>query len=286
MTIRLPLDAQHRDLFRDQGFLGPLTLMSPEEMATLRVELEEVLRAPGRAPAPDAEQSRGRLADLMAPRNGGSPVPYVESRHLDAPAVHRLCTHPALLSAARSLYGADLLLWRSTLISKAPGGPDFQWHQDWGGVFAPGDEYGLEPPLSFTFWIAISEVSEENGCLRFVPGTRAVLPAAPGAGRRATLLADGNAVDPSVPVPVPLRPGQCVVFTDRALHASGPNLSGAERIGLAVRLTVPAVRVRPHFPGHAVQLVSGRDTAGLNTLADAPVTTRVKTNLTEHVDQS
>ncbi|WHM37880.1 phytanoyl-CoA dioxygenase family protein [Streptomyces sp. BPTC-684] len=270
MTIRLPLDERNRDLFRDQGFLGPLTLMTPEEMAALRAELEAVLRTPGRAPSPDAEQSRGRLADLMAPRNGGSPVPYVESRHLDSPAVHRLCTHPALLSAARSLYGEDLVLWRSTFIAKAPGGPDFRWHQDWGGVFAPGDEYGLEPPLAFTFWIAISEVSEDNGCLRFIPRTRAVLPAAPGSGRRATLLVDDGAVDASGAVAVPLRPGQCVAFTDRALHASGPNLSGAERLGLAVRFTVPAVRVRPHFPGHAVQLVSGRDTANLNTLAAAP----------------
>ncbi|MFI9275835.1 phytanoyl-CoA dioxygenase family protein [Kitasatospora sp. NPDC052896] len=272
MTIHQPLDAQQRDLFRDQGFLGPLTLMTPAEMAGLRVELDAVLETPGLAPAPDAEQSRGRLADLMAPRQGGSPVPYVESRHLDAPAVHRLCTHPALLALARSLYGEDLLLWRSTFIVKASEGPAFGWHQDWGGVFAPGEAYGLEPPLAFTFWIAISEVPEESGCLQFVPGAGAVLPAAPsGAGRRATLLVGDDAVDTASAVAVPLRPGQCVVFTDRALHASGPNVSGAERIGLAVRFTVPAVRVRPHFPGHAVVLASGRDTAGLNALATPPV---------------
>jgi non-heme Fe2+,alpha-ketoglutarate-dependent halogenase len=225
------------------------------------------LRTPGLAPAPPAELVAGRLAALVDSGPGTSPVPYIESRHLDSPVVHRLCTHPALLSAARALYGQDLLLWRSTFIAKADGGPAFQWHQDWGGVFTPGDEYGLEPPLHFTFWIAISDVPEDSGCLQFVPGTRAVLPARPqGDGSRATLLIDDEAVDSSKAVAMPLRPGQCAVFTDRALHASGPNTSGNQRLGLAVRLTVPSVKVRPHFPQHACVVVSGEDRAGLNSL--------------------
>ncbi|MEW1911915.1 phytanoyl-CoA dioxygenase family protein [Kitasatospora sp. NPDC085895] len=266
------LTQQQRDSYREQGFLGPLTLMSVAEMEALRPELAAVLDTPGRAPAPAAEQVEGRLAGLVAGRSGGeSPVPYMESRHLDSPAVHRLITHPALLAAARALYGEDLLVWRSTFIAKASGGPEFQWHQDWGGVYAPGEEYGLEPPLHFTFWIAVSDVTEDSGCLRFVPGTRAVLPARPsGPGRRATLLVPPEHVDESRAVSLPLRPGQCAVFTDRALHASGVNTSGTERLALAVRMTVPAVKVRPHFPGHACTLVSGQDRAGLNRLAEPP----------------
>ncbi|MGF1430812.1 phytanoyl-CoA dioxygenase family protein [Kitasatospora sp. LaBMicrA B282] len=255
--------------YREQGFLGPITLMSVEEMAALRPALEEVLATPGRAPAPPVEQVQGRLANLVAGRGGASPVPFIESRHLDSALVQRLCSHPVLLAAARQLYGEDLLLWRSTFIAKADGGPEFQWHQDWGGVYAPGEEYGLEPPLHFSFWIAISDVTEESGCVRFIPGTRAVLPAQPvGPGKRATLLIPREQVDEERAVSMPLRPGQCVVFTDRALHASGLNTSGADRLGLAVRLTLPAVKVRPHFPGHACVVVSGADRAGLNTLAE------------------
>lgn len=270
-THDLPNTEQLRR-FRTDGFLGPIDLMSPAEMAELRPQIDEVLTTPGRAPAPSAEQSQGRLSSLVAQREGGSPVPFIECRHLDSPIVHRLCTHPRLLAVARALYGDDLLLWRSTFIAKASGGPEFRWHQDWGGVHAPGDEYGLEPPLLFTFWIALSEVTEENGCLQFVPGTRAVLPARPSnAGARATLLVEDDVADASKARPVPLRPGQFVVFTDRALHASGPNTSGAERLGLAVRFTLPAVAVRGHFPGHACMVASGTDRVGLNTLVAPPV---------------
>jgi non-heme Fe2+,alpha-ketoglutarate-dependent halogenase len=267
MSDSVLTEQQRRD-FREQGFIGPVTLMSVEEMEALRPALTEVLASPGLAPAPAAEQVAGRLASLVDAGPGDSPVPYIESRHLDSTVVHRLCTHPSLLSAARSLYGEDLLLWRSTFIAKADGGPEFQWHQDWGGVYAPGEEYGLEPPMHFTFWIAISDVTEDSGCLQFIPGTRAVLTARPdGSGQRATLLVDDEKVDRSKAVGVPLRPGQCAIFTDRALHASGVNASGAQRLGLAVRLTVPSVKVRPHFPRHACVVVSGEDRAGLNTLA-------------------
>jgi non-heme Fe2+,alpha-ketoglutarate-dependent halogenase len=262
---------QDRDLFRDQQFLGPIDLMPPERMAELGPRLLRALESPGRAPAPTAEQSAGRLSTMVKSRTGGSPVPFIECRHLDNRDVYDLCTTPELLRIARALYGEDLLLWRSTFIEKAAGGPDYRWHQDWGGVYGQGDEYGLEPPLLFTFWIAISEANEENGCLRFVPGVRGVLPAEPAApGPRATMLIPDGAVDESSAVSVMLRPGQCVVFTDRAVHSSGPNSLDAPRLGVAVRLTLPAVRVRPHFAGHACMLVSGKDSAGLNTLAPVP----------------
>jgi hypothetical protein len=262
-----------RDRFKADGFLGPIDLLDADETSRTRVELERVLRTTGVAPSPDPAMSAGRLAEMLDTPSGGSPVPFIECRHLDSPAVHRLCTHPTLLAVARALYGDDLLLWRSTFLHKAAGGAEFRWHQDWGGVFGPSEsEYGLEPPLSFSFWIALSDVSRDNGCLRFVPGVRRVLRSTPaGPGPRATLLVDESEVDEARAVDMPLRAGQCVVFTDRALHASGANTSGTPRLGLAVRMTVPAVRVRPHFPGHSCVLVSGRDAAGLNTTTQPPV---------------
>ncbi|MFD0530482.1 hypothetical protein ACFQ1I_33440 [Kitasatospora arboriphila] len=59
------LTQQQRDSYREQGFLGPLTLMSVAEMEALRPELAAVLDSPGRAPAPAAEQVEGRLANLV-----------------------------------------------------------------------------------------------------------------------------------------------------------------------------------------------------------------------------
>lgn len=262
------LSAPERDQFRTDGFLGPIDLMPAKEMADVLAGLDEVLQTAGPAPAPP--DSSGRLASMLPSDSGASPVPFIECRHLDSPEVYRLCTNPVLLGVARELYGEDLLLWRSTFIHKGEGGPEFRWHQDWGGVFGQyEDQYGLEPPLSFSFWIALTEATEDNGCLRFVPGVRRVLrPVPAGDGPRATLLVDESEVDEDRAVSMPLRPGQCVLFTDRALHASSANRTDSPRRALAVRLTVPAVKVRPHFPDHACVLVSGRDTAGLNTLVE------------------
>lgn len=263
------ISGDQRDRFRDEGFLGPIDLMSPEEMDRTLFTLDQVLAAPGRAP--QSADTSGRLAALVADRSGG-PVPYVECRHLDSPAVFQLATHPLLLAAARTLYGEDLVLWRSTFIEKGAGGPRFHWHQDWGGVFGPYEDcYGLEPPLSFTFWIALTEATEANGCLWFVPGVRRVLRQVPASdGPNATLLAAAEDVAAADAVPVRLRPGQCVVFTDRALHGSPENTTDTPRRGLAVRFTLPSVRVRSHFSGHACVLISGRDTVGLNTMVEAP----------------
>jgi hypothetical protein len=263
--------AADRDVFRQQQVLGPITLMEPHEMALLRPRLEDVLGRPGFAPAPSHEASAGRLSSLLASRNGGSPVPYVECRHLDSRTVYDLCTHPVLLECARSLYGEDLLLWRSTFLEKAAGGPEFRWHQDWGGVFAADEPYGLEPPLLFTFWIAISEATEDNGCLEFIPGLGHVIPGVRASGEaRATLLIPESELDTSRAVSMPLRPGQCVVFSDRAVHSSKSNRADLPRLGLSARFTLPAVQVRPHFAGHACVLASGRDTVGLNTLVPPP----------------
>jgi ectoine hydroxylase-related dioxygenase (phytanoyl-CoA dioxygenase family) len=260
-----------RDKYRDQQFLGPIELMSAEQMVMLRPQLERVLASPGLAPAPSAAQAAGRLSTLVAGRAGQSPVPFIECRHLDSRAVYDLCANPRLIGIARALYGDDLLLWRSTFIEKAAGGPVYRWHQDWGGVYGPGDEYGVEPPMLFTAWIAISAATEDNGCLRFVPGIRRVIPAEPAApGPRATMLIPDGMIDESRAVAVPLLPGQCVVFTDRAVHTSGRNTEGEPRLGIAVRFTLPAVRVRPHFPGHACVLVSGRDSVGVNSLVSPP----------------
>lgn len=269
----MALSDDERTRFRADGFLGPIDLLPPEEMARLRADLEPVLRVPGRAPAPAESESSGRLAAMLPTQAGASPVPFIECRHLDSASVYRLCTHPVLLDVARDLYGEDLVLWRSTFIQKGESGPAFQWHQDWGGVFGQyEDQYGLEPPLSFSFWIALTEANEDNGCLRFVPGARRVLRQVPAStGPRATLLVDKEDVDESKAVVMALRPGQCVVFTDRALHASGVNRTDTVRMALAVRFTVPSVQVRPHFPGHACVLVSGRDTVGLNRMAEPAV---------------
>jgi non-haem Fe2+, alpha-ketoglutarate-dependent halogenase len=252
------------------GYAAPLLIIPEDRARATLTAVREVMTRPGIAPAPGKEQSKGRLAALVG-QGEASPVPFIECRHLDSRVIYDLCTAAPVLDFARGILGEDLLLWRSTIISKPTGGPAFRWHQDYGGVFGPREPYGLEPPLHLTVWLALTPVTVANGCLRFVPGAHHVLPSEPsGSGPRATLLTRPEFVDESNAIDVRLAPGEAAVFGDRALHASRPNTTDESRIALAIRLTIPQVRVRSHFLAHRNMLVSGRDSLGANPMAQQP----------------
>src|SRR5690242_4725827 len=93
--------------FMNEGYLGPFTLCSPEEMAVLRGRIErEVLTDPGPS---------------------GNPV---QSRHLDRRVVYDICSHPAIVDRMAAIFGPDLVLWRSNFFTKEPGAREIPWHQD------------------------------------------------------------------------------------------------------------------------------------------------------------
>ena len=98
-------------------------------------------------------------------------------------------------------------------------------------------------------WIAITDSTPEMGCVQVIPGShRKVLPHVP-LGRDDELpsnfvnAADPTAYSASEAVAVPMRAGQAMLFNERTLHHSRPNTTSRRRIGLAVRVIPPLVRV-------------------------------------------
>jgi non-haem Fe2+, alpha-ketoglutarate-dependent halogenase len=266
-SLEYSLTEEQISLYREQGFLGPLTLCSSEEMTGICEKILKVMETVGIVP--DTQQG-GRLASLLS-KNGRIPTPYIECRHLDSRVVYDLCTHPLILHKAISIYGPDLTIWRSTLIDKFPGSPEFRWHQDYGGVYSRGNEYGLEPPLHFTAYIALTDMTVENGCLSLIPGIKAVLPSIPASSDlNSTQIVAPDCIDSKKAINMELKAGEFCLFTDRALHYSYPNNSTSHRRALVVRLTLPIVKVRPHFKGHKVVLVSGKDSLGINPIGGPP----------------
>ncbi|MGI9413187.1 MAG: phytanoyl-CoA dioxygenase family protein, partial [Hyphomicrobiales bacterium] len=142
------------------------------------------------------------------------------------------------------------------------------WHQDltyWG--LGETDE-------EVTAWLALSDVTPESGCMRFVPGSHKnrIVP-------HEDTFADNNLlsrgqeiavdVDEDAAVDVVLKPGQLSLHHGRMFHASGPNRSDDRRIGVAIRYITPAVEqhVSPH---DYAMLVRGRDDHGHFRLIDGP----------------
>lgn len=268
MSIEASFDVE---TYRRDGYVGPLRLFPADDMPEIERSVRSVLATTGIAPPRSPEQEAGRLAEKLGEGGIQSVVPYIECRHLDSRAVYEISTNSVIIDLVSSILGPDILLWRSTFIAKPAGVGEFSWHQDYGGVYSVGTEYGLEPPLHVSIWLAVTKASKENGCLRFVPRTRAVLPTVISDGVSATPLLDVKTVDEGSTINMELEPGQFVIFSDRVVHSSWPNTSGSDRLGLALRFTAPFVKVRPHFRGHRPVLVSGVDQTGTNDLAPTPI---------------
>jgi hypothetical protein len=74
-------------------------------------------------------------------------------------------------------------------------------------------------------------------------------------------------VDESKKVALVLKPGQFFLFNERVLHHSNPNRTDQNRLGLAIRVTVPIAKVSEPFP---CILLRGEDRMGFNRYVEAP----------------
>lgn len=230
--------------FHVDGYLGPFKLCTPEEMAGRRSAIEKALSTDS----------------TFAWRE--------QSRHLDVPAVFELCSHPEIVARMAGLYGPDLVLWRSNFFVKNPGDKAIPWHQD-------RNYWPIEPPVNITAWIAIDEARVENSCIQLLPGShRKVVPHVKATDDMGfEEMADPAYVDTSQAVSMELKPGEFFLFNERLVHYSAPNTSEHRRMGLAVRVTIPIVKVDHEalFEGHKVILLKGRDTMGFNRVGTPPV---------------
>ena len=231
--------------FRENGYLAPVPVLSPSEVAVARVHLDSLMR---------------RTGELGDPAARYKP-------HLYAKWVSDLIHHPRVLDAVEDLIGPNLLVWRSIFFFKKGRSTGFvDWHQD--SVY-----WRLDSEDVVTAWIALTESKVENGCLRVVPGSH-LRPEVPHAIRftQNNLLVRGQSAAAEVPEDetrcVELRPGEMSLHHVRMLHGSGANASGVDRVGLAIRYLSP--RVRRAGWRQSATLVRGENTPGNFTLEPEP----------------
>lgn len=214
--------------FHERGYLGPFELRSPSEMAEIRRELEtDVLESTGPwtpADFPDFVVD----TPMMDPKH--------VDRHVDSELVAELCLDPAVTDRLESLLGPDLLLYQSQFLFKHPDGTQVAPHQDSTPM--------LKPPLALSVWVALTDVTEDNGCLEVYPGTNGkFVPHVP--IEEEDLLFE-NRVDPEYAdldesEHLELDAGEFVIFANTLVHASGANATDERRLGLSLRVTPPFV---------------------------------------------
>ena len=143
------ISPQQLERYHQDGILFPLEVLTEVEVQSFRSALEEF------------EQT------FFA-----GPQKRISNLHLFFPWAFHLATHPRLLDTVEAILGDDILIDGTLVFGKLPHNPSYAtWHQD--SLYSG---WHLTPSVSA--WIALSDSTAENGCMRAIPGThmQGVLP--------------------------------------------------------------------------------------------------------------
>ena len=227
-------DAQ-KEMFRQSGYICPLTAIDAGTSARILAQLESFEAAHG---------GFGQLLRFKA--------------HLRLAALMELATHPRILDAVEDLIGPDILLFTSTLWPKNAGdGRYVSWHQD-------SAYFGFDRHEEVTAWVALTPSHAGNGCVRVMPGSHL----GPEYRHEETFARDNllirgqtiHGLDEAKAVNLELEPGQFSLHQERTVHGSQPNTSRSRRIGYAL-FYIPT-HVGSTLGRRAALLVRGKDEYG------------------------
>lgn len=233
---RILSEEQVREHDRD-GVVFPITALNPGETSYYLGQFQQLSEALG-----------GRLNSIQ-----------MRHLHLCHSWAYDLATHPRVLDAVEDVLGPNILLHSTTMFSKYPRDGTFvSWHQD-------GYYIGLSSLRFTSAWIALSDSSLDNGCIRVVRGShREGMVDHTSNAKSPYNLLDGlevsREVDEAQADDVVLAPGEMSFHHVAIVHGSNPNYSDRPRIGFAVRYFAPDVAQRlDHYP---VVVARGEDTHG------------------------
>ena len=236
--------------YQRDGFLFPVPCLTAEEVAHYRGCLEAFEQAQG--------DTFGKLPGLVRSKS-----------HLLFTWMDELVRHPRVLDAVESLIGPNILIYHLTSWLKEPNEPSHvSWHQD-------GTYFGLEPYEQITAWIALTDATEDMGCVKIVPGSQAIgqrphkdVPA-PG-----NLLSRGQTIDHKLDytkyITMPLKSGDISLHHTHIVHSSDPNRTDRRRIGIGVSYIPTRCRL-VNGARVGASLVRGTDEFGHFELEPRPV---------------
>ena len=276
--------------FKKNGFIGPFDLYEPEEIKREYADL--------RAKIFDRSHAAYELdhTSLLAGYD----------RHIDIDFFSRHIGQKKICDRLKSVLGPDLLCWRSEMFPKYPGDEGTDWHQADTFAHASGQPQIVWPTDNdfggaVTVWTAITDATEANGCLRFIPGTQeemfydeskemkydpetvnklekdGIKRGFFGYDYRNLQKSDDFVPDESSAVSIEMKAGQFVIFWSTLMHASFPNSTENQtRLGFTARYVPTSVKVYPDtdtveeygsvlsLDRYGVVLVAGEDRFGHN----------------------
>ena len=236
-----------------------------------------------RLPTAQLNRMQDALAQLLEARGDQRPdfiaLPHVPWEGPGGTEIAReffdFATDPDLLDLVSAVIGPDIILWASSVFCKPPGvGLEVPWHQD-------GQYWPIRPRATVTVWIALDDVTRENGCMRVIPGSHRMGEFSHQISDREDLVLsnvlDDPRIDLSKAVDVTLEAGQLSLHDANLVHGSQPNRSRHRRAGFALRympssahydrslsMGQASATVQVEFAERPIWLVRGVDRCGRN----------------------
>ena len=197
--------------YNENGYIAPIDILSLEQVKKIREEIDYVEKK-----WPDEIYGLNR-----------------NNIHYYSPIFDQIVHNSKILDSVENFIGHNILAAGTVLFVKEPDKKSFiSWHQD-------GKYQGWKPYNYITAWLAITDVNEENGCMRMWPGShKENLKEHKDTFDEDNLLTRGQTIENisiKETVPILLKPGQLSFHHPMTVHGSGANLSKYKRVGFAIQ---------------------------------------------------
>jgi len=158
---RYRLSDEQLAFYEENGYLTHIKLLEPEQVEALRTELDQLMDP--------AHPGHSLFYEF---HSNESPDPEKVLFHSlghwrITPGFHDVLWNPRFVVAASQLLGGRAVrFWHDQLFCKpAHHGGVVAWHQDY-------SYWTRTTPLQhLTCWVGLDDATEENGCLRYIPGS-------------------------------------------------------------------------------------------------------------------
>ena len=221
------VDPAEIEFFQQNGYIQYHGFFSQAEIATLRQALDDAV-ASRRERIRGAEKGGRHSEDYERVFN------QMVNLWTDYPQAKEVAFDRRLGEYARQLSRCrHVRIYHDHAMIKPPGqvSKETNWHQD-----AP--YWPMDPVGALSAWIALDDVSVENGCLQFVPGTHKH-----GRLEPISLTTEGESVverfkeqgySAPEPVAMPMRAGGVTFHHGCTFHYAGPNRTDKPRRAFAI----------------------------------------------------
>jgi ectoine hydroxylase-related dioxygenase (phytanoyl-CoA dioxygenase family) len=203
------------DFYRENGYLVLPDFLTPDELATWRQALDSAILQRGKKLIPGH--------DWAIDEESYYSKVFVQRVNLwqDNEQIRRLIWDGRLGKLASELAGVDgMRLWHDQALVKQPWANPTGWHLD-------NPFWSWYSRDAISLWVALDDVTVQNGCLYFLPGThKTARYDNSGIGEN---LSDLFKVYPEwakiMAVPAEMKAGSCSLHNGLIAHGAGPNMT-------------------------------------------------------------